>query len=93
MIAKKTASARPRSWMGNAETTIASEAGNMSAAKTPWTTRKKINHGSASAPVGVAPQSAEAVAKPTTPTSTIRRCPSTSESLPPKANSADSASR
>ena len=45
------------------------------------------------APSGVAPHSAEAIAKPTTPIITMRRWPSTSPSRPPNANSADSASR
>ena len=49
--------------------------------------------GSAIDPFGVSPQAAEAIAKPVTPTSTIRLRPSTSPSLPPNANSADSASR
>ena len=44
-------------------------------------------------PVGVNPQSAEVTAKPMTPMTTIRRRPSTSPSLPPNANSAESASR
>ena len=90
---KNTASALPRSRSGNAATTIASAAGKSRAANAPWTTRKKIIHASPMSPVGVAPHSAEAIAKPTTPIVTIRRCPSTSASLPPSANSAESDSR
>ena len=41
----------------------------------------------------MSPHAAEAIAKPVTPTSTIRFRPSTSPSFPPNANSADSASR
>ena len=60
---KKTARAFPRSATGKAATTIASAAGNMNAAPTPWMTRKAIIHGSAtSASVGVAPHSADAPA-------------------------------
>ena len=65
----------------------------MSAAPAPWMTRKVIIQASAAEPVGVAPQSAEAVVNTTIPISTIRRCPWMSASRPPKANSADSASR
>lgn len=65
----------------------------MSAANAPCTTRQKMIQGSARSPVGVAPQSAEAVAKPITPMMTMRRCPAMSASRPPKANSADSDSR
>ncbi len=90
---KKVAIALPRSRTSKAETTIASAAGNMSAAKAPCTTRKKIIQASARSPVGVAPQSADAVAKPVTPTMTIVLCPAMSASRPPKANSAESASR
>ena len=50
-------------------------------------------HGSAALPSGVAPQSAEAVAKTMTPIVTMRRWPATSASLPPKAKSAASESR
>ena len=50
-------------------------------------------HASAIEPLGVNPHAAEAIAKPVTPTSTIRFRPSTSPSFPPNANSADSASR
>ncbi len=50
-------------------------------------------HVSPISPVGVAPHSAEATANPTMPISAMRRWPSTSVSLPPKANSAESASR
>ena len=48
---------------------------------------------SPSAPVGVAPQSAEATAKTMTPSTTIRRWPAMSASRPPNANSAESDSR
>jgi hypothetical protein len=87
------AMARPRSCNGKAAITIASAAGNMSAAPAPWITRNAISHASAPPPVGVAPQSAEAVAKTITPMTTIRRWPAMSATRPPKANSADSASR
>ena len=50
-------------------------------------------HGSAMLPFGVKPQHAEAIAKPATPMTTMRLRPSTSPSLPPSANRADSASR
>ena len=83
----------PRSRRGKAETTIASAAGNIIAAPAPWITRKVIIQASAPEPVGVAPQSAEAVANTTTPTSTMRRCPAMSASRPPSANSAESDSR
>ena len=83
----------PRSDTSKADTTIASAAGNMSAAKAPWTTRKKIIQASPRSPVGVAPQSADATAKPVTPTMTIVLWPAMSASRPPKANSADSDSR
>ena len=65
----------------------------MIAAPAPWTTRKKIIQPSAMSVVGVKPQSADAVAKVITPTTTIRRWPAMSASRPPKANSADSDSR
>ena len=47
----------------------------------------------ASEPFGVAPQSAEAPAKPTMPMYTMRRGPMTSASRPPRAKVAASASR
>ena len=90
---KKIAIALPRSLNGKAEMTIASAAGNISAAPAPWTMRKKIIQASARSPVGVAPQSADAVANVTVPISTMRRCPAMSASRPPNANSADSDSR
>ena len=90
---KKIAIARPRSCSGNAATTMPTAAGNMSAAAAPWSTRKVMIQACAMLPVGVSPQSAEATAKPMTPTTTMRRRPSTSPSLPPKANSAESDSR
>lgn len=65
----------------------------MIAAAAPWTTRNVMIQASAAPPVGVAPHSAEAVAKPTTPITTIRRCPAMSASRPPNANSADSERR
>ena len=92
-IPKKMAIARPRSRSGNDATTIPTAAGNISAANAPWTTRQKMIHAWAMLPVGVNPQNADATAKPMTPYVTIRRRPSTSPSLPPKANSADSESR
>ena len=93
VMPKKIAIARPRCSTGKAAITIATEAGNISAAPAPWTTRKKISHASASDPFGVSPQQAEATANTSTPITTMRRRPSTSPSLPPKANSADSDSR
>ena len=90
---KKIARARPRSRSGKAAITIASAAGNMIAAPAPWITRKVIIQASASAPVGVAPQRAEAVAKTTTPIVTMRRWPAMSARRPPKANRAESESR
>ena len=90
---KKIAIALPRWRNGNEATTIATAAGNRSAAVAPWTTRQKMIHVSAMAPFGVRPQAAEAMAKPATPISTMRRRPSTSPSLPPNANRAESASR
>ena len=93
MIPKNVAIALPRSLTSKAETTIASAAGNMSAAKAPCTTRKKIIQASPMSPVGVAPQSADATAKPITPTITIVLWPAMSARRPPKANSADRDSR
>ncbi len=90
---KKIAIALPRSRTGNEATTIATEAGNSIAAKTPWTTRKKMIHASAIDPLGVKPHRAEAIANPITPMTTILRRPSMSPSRPPNANNADSASR
>ena len=74
-------------------TTIASAAGNSTAALAPCSTRKTIIHVSPIEPVGVAPHSAEQTAKETTPIITMRRGPNTSAILPPSANSADSDSR
>ena len=68
-------------------------AGNMSAANAPCRTRKKTIHASAILRSASAPQNAEAAANPMTPTTTIRRRPSTSPSRPPNANSAASESR
>jgi hypothetical protein len=90
---KKIASARPRSRSGKVARTIASAAGNISAAPAPWMTRKVMIHGSAAPVVGVAPQSAEAVAKMRTPITTMRRWPAMSASHPPKAKRAESESR
>jgi hypothetical protein len=92
-IPKKIAIARPRSRIGNEATTIPTAAGSMRAAVAPCTTRKKMIQAVATEPWGVKPQSAEASAKPTTPTITILRRPSTSSSLPPRANRAASDSR
>ena len=90
---KKIDIARPRSRSGNDATTIPTAAGNSSAAVAPWITRQETIQASAALPVGVSPQAAEAIVKPHTPiTSTVRR-PSTSASLPPNANSAESESR
>jgi hypothetical protein len=93
VTAKKIAMALPRSPTGNEATTIASAAGNMTAAAPPWTTRQKMIQASARSPEGVAPQRAEAAAKATTPITTMRRCPAMSARRPPKANNADRASR
>jgi hypothetical protein len=90
---KKIASARPRSWIGKAATTIASAAGIMIAPETPCSARNVMIQGSAIDPFGVAPHKAENPANPTMPISTIRRRPSTSASLPPSANVAARASR
>ena len=90
---KKIAIALPRSRNGNEATTMATAAGNMTAAAAPWSTRNPMIHVAAMLPLGVKPHAAEATANPITPRTTIRRRPSTSPSLPPKANSADSASR
>ena len=70
---KNVASALPRSRSGKAATTIASAAGNSSAANAPWATRNAIIQVSPIAPVGVAPHSAEQAANPTTPIVSIRR--------------------
>ena len=59
----------------------------------PWLIVFRIIQASAPEPVGVAPQSAEAVANTATPTSTIRRCPAMSARRPPNANRAESDSR
>ena len=90
---KNVAMALPRSFSGNACTTMASAAGNSKAANAPCTTRKKMIQASPALPVGVAPHSADAVANPITPISTIFRCPAMSASRPPNANRADSESR
>ena len=92
-IPKKMAIALPRSRSGNDATTMPTAAGNISAANAPWMTRKVMIHVSATAPLGVAPHRPDATANPITPMTTIRRRPSTSASLPPNANSADSDSR
>ncbi len=52
-----------------------------------------ISQACAALPVGVAPQSADAAAKPIVPTMTMRRWPTTSPILPPSANNAARASR
>ena len=65
----------------------------MIAAPAPWITRKMTIHVSASDPVGVAPQSAEAVVNTPIPTSTMVLWPTMSASRPPSANSAESESR
>jgi hypothetical protein len=70
---KKIAMALPRCATGNAATTIARAAGNMIAAPAPWTMRNRIIHASAASPSGVAPQSADAVAKTATPITIMRR--------------------
>ncbi len=72
---------------------MAIAAGISSAANTPWPARAAISHDSAQPPSGVAPQSADVAANPTTPTSSIRRRPQTSASRPPSANVAASATR
>jgi hypothetical protein len=68
-------------------------AGNSSAAVAPWSARNVMIHAPAMLPVGVKPQQADVAAKPITPIVTTRLRPATSASLPPNANSADSASR
>ena len=73
VMPKKMASALPRSPGSNALTTMASAAGNSTAPNAPWTMRKTISHHSPALPVGAAPQSADAPAKPITPTMTMRR--------------------
>src|SRR5439155_26738820 len=70
---KKIAIALPRSRSGNEATTIATAAGNSSAAVVPWTTRKKMTHTSAIEPLGVSPHAADAIANPVTPIITVRR--------------------
>ncbi len=50
-------------------------------------------HGSASEPVGVAPQSADAIVNTAMPSRTMLLWPAMSAIRPPKANSADSDSR
>ncbi len=90
---KKIASARPRSRIGNASTTIASAAGIMIAPDTPCRTRNVMIQVSAAPPFGVAPHSAEEPANPTMPISTMRFAPSTSASRPPSAKVAASARR
>ena len=90
---KKIARARPRSWSGNAATTMASAAGIIRAPEMPWSTRKKMIQASASEPFGVAPHRPDEAAKPTIPMVTIRREPITSASRPPRAKVAASASR
>ena len=80
-IPKKIAIARPRSRIGNAETTMPTAAGNRSAAVAPWMTRKVMIQAVAMLPVGVNPQRPDAIAKPATPTITMRRRPSTSPSF------------
>ena len=93
LIPKKSASALPRSRAAKALKTIASAAGNSSAPKAPCSTRATTSHTCAADPVGVAPQSTDATAKPTVPTSAIRRCPTTSLNFPPSANNAANASK
>jgi hypothetical protein len=79
---KKIASALPRSSTGYAATTIARAAGNMIAAPAPWITRKTMIHGSASDPVGVAPQSAEAIVNTAMPSRTMFLWPAMSAIRP-----------
>ena len=90
---KKMAIARPRSRTGNAATTIASAAGYMNAPPTPWMTRHVMIQAAAAPPVGVSPHAIDANVKITMPTMTIFRCPTVSDSRPPNANMAASASR
>ena len=93
LMPKKSASAFPRSRAANALKTIASAAGKSSAPNAPCSSRETTSHSCAAAPFGVTPHSTEARAKPTVPTITIRRCPTTSLSFPPSAMTAASASR
>ena len=92
-IPKKIPIALPRSRTGKAEITIASAAGNISAAPAPSSTRKKMIQASAYLPSGVSPHAAEAITNTITPITTMVRCPTTSASRPPSANRAESASR
>ena len=77
----------------NVSTTMASAAGNMMAPPAPCSARNAISHASAADPLGVSPHSADAPAKISTPSTTIRRCPAVSASRPPNAKSAASDSR
>ena len=72
---------------------MASAAGYMTAAPSPWTTRNVTIHASAPPLAGVSPHIVEATAKTTTPTTTIFPWPTVSTRRPPKAKKAASASR
>lgn len=65
-----------RSASVNADFTIASPCGIITAPKSPWAQRAAIS----SPAVGASPQSSEAVVKPTMPIRNIRRRPTTSPS-------------
>ena len=92
-IPKKSASALPRSCSEKVCTTIASAAGNMIAPPKPWTARNVTSHASAIEPFGVNPHIADAPAKTSTPSVTIRRWPTVSARRPPKAKNAARESR
>ena len=72
---------------------MARAAGNMMAPPTPWTTRNVTIHASAIDPVGVRPHRVEAPTKTITPITHIWVWPKMSESRPPSAKNAASASR
>ena len=90
---KKMAMARPRSFTGNAPTTIATAAGYMIAPPRPWSTRNDTIQASAPEPAGVRPHIVDAPANTTMPMTTILECPMVSASRPPKAKKAASDSR
>ena len=72
---------------------MASAAGNMRAPPAPWMTRNVTIHASATEPVGVRPHMVEAATKTITPITHILVWPKMSDSRPPSANNAASASR
>ncbi len=78
----------PLSLMSKDSMTIAAEEGSMSAAPRPWSARAAIITPS----LGARPQSAEAIAKTTTPVTNARTLPKMSPSFPPNATVTASAS-